>query len=136
MVKMVLFRVGLFPPRVQEIGGMSSVMMALLALLHQLMKYKECRWIYANLHLPLDSRVSKNLGSRRWKEYKSLFPEEIIKKYFDSTEGKVQSAYSLSYDDYKKIQDALKDLVKKLNNRPGVEYKLKSRIELNMLLWA
>jgi hypothetical protein len=44
--------------------------------------------------------------------------------------------YSIDYEDYNKIQTALCKLVDYLNNKANGEYKLKSRIELNALLWV
>ena len=97
--------------------------------LHQLMKYEECHYLWANLHLPLDSIVLKKLREI------SKLPE--YEKYFSNVEDVIdKKPYSIKYDQYIKIQKALKELVEHINRQARGEYKLKSRIELNALLWV
>lgn len=91
--------------------------------LHQLMKYKPCRPLWKALHLTLDRKVFDQLRSLN---SPALEPIEVILK---------KPPYSISYAQYIQIQRALSRLVAELNKRPDVEYKLTSRIELNVL-WA
>jgi hypothetical protein len=89
--------------------------------LHQLIKYEEARPLLPLLHLPLDARVFSKL--RRFK-FSSL----------SRAQGFLTgSPYALQYEAHIKIQKALLALVAELNERPGVEFKLSSRIELNWL---
>jgi len=89
--------------------------------LHQLMKYEPCRLLWRSLHLPLDQRVFKAL--------RRLRPESLsfVQQYFS------QSPYALRYDTYCSIQQCLAQYVNELNCRPGTEFRLTSRIELNWL---
>ena len=79
------------------------------------------------LHLPLDRRMLNALSNL---ESPSLVP---VKRILNMHK---EYPYRLSYiGEYIPIQDALWQLVVELNRRPDVEFKLNSRIELN-LLWA
>jgi hypothetical protein len=89
--------------------------------LHQLTKYEEARPLVPLLHLPLDTRVFtklRTLKSPALQQYKKQLN---------------QSPYSLDYDVHQKIQSALLELIKELNERPGATYNFSSRIELNWL---
>jgi len=91
--------------------------------LFQLVKYEQCRPLWNVLHLPLDGRVLKKLRS-------------LCSPALQSIGGILSSPpYSLSYAEYIQVQDALSQLVVELNRRPDVEFRLESRIELN-LLWV
>lgn len=90
--------------------------------MHQLMKYESCRQLWGELHLPLDRRVFASLLSLRSEVLRAI--KNII----------IKPPYSITYDEYFAIQDSLSKLVAELNSRPDVQYKLTSRIELN-LLW-
>lgn len=92
--------------------------------MHQLMKYKEFRPLWCKLHLPLDSIVFQ--AFRKIRRTSSAITR--IVKRVDS-----KAAYAISYDDYKFIQDTLWDFICELNSRAGVEFEIKSRIELNYL---
>ncbi len=88
--------------------------------MHQLMKYEKFRGLYERLHLPLDSRVIKH------KDIK-----EICKKLG------IMNAYTIDYDTYKDAQESIKGVLenyKKELEATGI--KLRSRIDLNAILWA
>jgi len=90
--------------------------------MHQLMKYEWARPIWQQLHLPLDARV---FGAFDRIESSSIAK---IKSHIGG-----RSAYSISLKDYQFIQDALWEFVEELNKRPGAEFEIQSRIELNYL---
>jgi len=91
--------------------------------MHQLMKYESCRILWDKLHLPLDGTIFQSLRNQNSLALKDV--KEIFKK----------SPYSLSYEEYSCVQNALLLFIEELNNLPRMEYKLKSRIELNVL-WS
>jgi len=93
--------------------------------MHQLMKYEWSRSLYNELHLPLDSRVLDAIKSFR--QIESISIKEINHRI----DGK--TVYSLSYADYEFIQQKLWKLIEELNQRPKVEFQIRSRIELNYL---
>jgi hypothetical protein len=95
--------------------------------MHQLMKYKECRFLWADLHLVLDTGVFKALG-RLAVNSRALQSERT-----DSV--LTQNPYTIPYREYKLVQRRLRKFVGELNRRPGNEFRLTSRIELN-LLWT
>lgn len=100
--------------------------------MHQSMKYKEFRYLYKYLHLPLDGQVFKNLA-RELKEIENL---QSLKELRDLAQEYENQAYTLNYDKYKKIQEKLNCLQKYLNKvlkNEGV--KLESRVELSCILW-
>ena len=92
--------------------------------MHQLMKYAEFRPLFDQMHLPLDRRV---LGRLR-----SLKSSAAAHKVGRRVRGR--SLYSISYDDYRFVQDTLSELVAELNGRNAMEFEITSRIKLN-LLW-
>ena len=92
--------------------------------MHQLMKYKRAHPLWQKLHLPLDSRVFQSF---RHISVTSPAIREIITCIGEKT------AYSISRKDYKFIQENLLKYIKELNSRPGSEFKVTSRIELNYL---
>ncbi|MCK4428273.1 MAG: hypothetical protein KAW16_07315 [candidate division Zixibacteria bacterium] len=91
--------------------------------MHQLMKYEPLRQLWDVLHLPLDRRVFTKLTSLESEALSSV--KKII----------LRPPYSITYEEYSAIQGVLFKLLVELNSRPDVEFKLKSRIELN-LLWT
>ena len=95
--------------------------------MHQLMKYKEFRYLYKYLHLPLDGQVFKNLA----RELKEIENPQLLKELRDLAQEYKNQAYTLNYDKYKKIQEKLNCLQKYLNK------VLKSEgIKLESQLWA
>jgi hypothetical protein len=92
--------------------------------LHQLMKYEEFRRFLPALHLPLDAKVFRVLRS---------LDSPSTAGVQDFLGG---SPYRLTYSDHSNIQRALLGLVDELNLRPGAEFQVRSRIELNWLLWV
>lgn len=97
--------------------------------MHQLMKYEEPRYLWEQLHLPLDQVVFTCLKSRKLAKtghVKSLKPiKEILRK----------SPYKLLYKEYIAVQNALSVWIDELNGRKDNTLKLRSRIELNWL-WS
>lgn len=95
--------------------------------LHQLMKYGPCRPLWPELHLPLDRVIFGRLISLKWHtKSPALVPiDPILRK----------PPYSITTKEYGRVQRVLLDLIRELNARPQAEYKLTSRIELNVL-WA
>ena len=89
--------------------------------MHQLMKYEPARPLFASLHLPLDSRVFAALRRER------------SPALADIRDHLSKSPYALEYDAHKQIQDALTRFIDELNRRPGAEFAIRSRIELNVL---
>jgi hypothetical protein len=88
--------------------------------MHQLMKYEKFRGFYELLHLPLDSRVIKH--------------KDIKKK---CEELKITNAYTIDYDTYKNVQEGLKKLLEDYTEQlESAGIKLRSRIDLNAVLWA
>ena len=94
--------------------------------LHQLMKFKKCRPLWPQLHLPLDGIV--------FCEIKALARSSAaLADIAYLVDG---SPYSLGDADYKSIQDALLKYIDELNRKKTLPYRLTSRIEFNFLLWA
>lgn len=89
--------------------------------MHQLMKYENARPLFTNLHLPLDARVFDKLLRIR---SPSLNP---LRDTFS------RSPYSLPYSQHATVQAALWQFIAELNARPGADFQLTSRIELNWL---
>ncbi|MBM4295522.1 MAG: hypothetical protein FJ126_11570 [Deltaproteobacteria bacterium] len=121
--------------RVKEIGGIVNNYNKVLTnnpeamgakflntFMHQLMKYDKFRPLFKKLHLPLDRRVFNALKSLRVSSLTSI--NTLLKR----------PPYSINYEEYEIIQKVLWSLIKELNNRIGIEFKVESRIELN-LLW-
>lgn len=89
--------------------------------MHQLMKYEPARPLFVALHLPLDSRVFAALRRER------LPALSHIRNQLS------ESPYALRYDAHEQIQDVLTRFIDELNRRPGAEFAIRSRIELNWL---
>jgi hypothetical protein len=89
--------------------------------MHQLMKYENARALFACLHLPLDARVFAKLLRIR---------TPILTPLRDTFS---RSPYSLPYEQQLLVQGALWHFITELNARPGAEFQLTSRIELNRL---
>lgn len=90
--------------------------------MHQLMKYEWAHPLWRQLHLPLDTRVF-----RKFEKFKSPAIEKI-KNHIGT-----KTAYLISYEAYKFIQNTLWEFIDELNKRPGAEFQVRSRIELNYL---
>jgi len=97
--------------------------------MHQLMKYEWSRFLWRDLHLPLD---------------RGTFPAlRALAREIDSValrEGEIsetlrQNPYTMSLEKHELVQKQLWRLIGDLNHRTEKEFKLTSRIELN-LLWA
>jgi allophanate hydrolase subunit 1 len=97
--------------------------------IHQLMKYQKLQVNLFNvIHLPLDNVVFQELN--RLKD--SL---QVLNNINDIIKNGAKCAYQITYDEYLTTQNELWKVVNEINNRPGMEYKIESRIELNYL-WA
>lgn len=89
--------------------------------MHQLMKYEPARPLFDSLHLPLDARVFAAFRRERSPALASI--RDHLSK----------SPYALEYEAHEQIQDALTSFIDELNRRPGAEFAIRSRIELNWL---
>lgn len=89
--------------------------------MHQLMKYASARPLFTCLHLPLDARIFAKLLRIR---SPSLTP---LRDTF------ARSPYSLPYAQHATVQVALWQFIAELNARPGADFQITSRIELNWL---
>ena len=94
--------------------------------MHQLMKYDRYRPLWCDLHLPLDNGIFGALG-------RIAGESAAVQAIIECMRGR--SVYKIRYEDYMFIQNRLWDFIDELNRRPGMEFRLTSRIELN-LLWA
>ena len=90
--------------------------------MYQLIKYEWARPLWRQLHLPLDARVFQ-----MFRRTKGPAIAKIKSRIGTNT------AYSISYEDYQFIQNALWEFIDELNERPNAEFQVKSRIELNYL---
>jgi hypothetical protein len=90
--------------------------------MHQLMKYERFRPLWQHLHLPLDARVFESVNHVDGAAGLSL------RKAIGS-----RRAYALSPKQYAQVQAGLWGLVEELNSRPGQQFEIRSRIELNFL---
>ncbi len=91
--------------------------------MHQLMKYEQARYLYEDIHLPLDQKIFTRLSRVRANSLEQI--EQRLK----------QSPYTFNYPAYMEVQIALKHLVDELNHRANAEFVFNSRVELNWL-WA
>jgi hypothetical protein len=94
--------------------------------MHQLMKYERSRFLWMDLHLPLDQRTFAAL--------RKLAADSIALRYSGMREILAKNPYAVAPKEYKFIQSQLRKLVGELS-RANKEIKLTSRIELNVL-WA
>ncbi len=100
--------------------------------MHQLMKYGQFRWLYEDLHLPLDQRVFERLAKLQVVE-----GDESLKNLKETAKNYMGRPYQIDYPNYKKIQkqlSGLKSYFSKTLQNGGA--KLESRVELNCILWA
>jgi hypothetical protein len=98
--------------------------------MHQLMKYEKFRYLYKQLHLPLDSQVFKKLEKDTLFDEKVKIPEKL------QNIAKKKNAYAISSKQYATIQEELLKLLDNINKVLPPGCKLKARIELNSVLWA
>lgn len=113
---------GVIEPRVSAHNNPLSVAAKFLnTFMHQLMKYEECRPVYALLHLPLDARVFSALSRI---DSPSL---DRVRPVF------AHSPYTLAYEDHLRVQTSLRRFAAELNARRGAEFLVRSRVELNWL---
>jgi hypothetical protein len=96
--------------------------------MHQLTKHERFRPLWPHLHLPLDGGVFDAFTCIR-----NRTESPVMTEICELIDG--QSAYEISYDVYQSIQKKLWGLIDELNDEEGREFRLISRIELN-LLWA
>ena len=91
------------------------------------MKYERCRPVWPKLHLPLDRVIFGQLTFLKRKTGSAALAavDPILRK----------PPYSITTREYGRVQLALVGLIRELNRRPNAEYKLTSRVELNVL-WA
>ena len=96
--------------------------------MHQLMKYEKFRYLYKELHLPLDRRVLEKIsnGLDKINVPKSL--QELAWIYRDRP-------YSMKYDKYSQFQKELRTLMCEYNRLLPPDCRIKARIELNSILW-
>ena len=99
--------------------------------MHQLMKYDRFRYLYNNLHLPLDKSVFGGICTiipRNDKTELHFLRERAMQHK--------QYSYRFEEDEYKKIQGELWKLVKHFNEKVlPKNCQICSRIDLNSLLW-
>lgn len=95
------------------------------AFMYQLMKYQECRYLWEHLHLLLDRKIFAVLHA--------LAKDSTALKAADGI--LTRNPYTISFAEYQFVQKHLQEYVEELNNRPNMEFKLTSPIQLN-LLWA
>jgi prepilin-type processing-associated H-X9-DG protein len=93
--------------------------------MHQLVKYPECRFLWADLHLVLDNRVFAVLHTLARDSVALRVVDDIL----------TQNPYTISGEQYKHVQTQLREFVEELKSRPGQGFDLGSRIQLN-ILWA
>jgi len=111
----------------QGLGNMRNDSLAVAAKLintfmHQLMKYDQFRPLWPQLHLPLDGRIFRAFAR---------IDSPAIRKIREHVGTK--TAYMISYSEYELVQDTLWQFIAELNHRPGAEFQVTSRIELNYL---
>lgn len=97
--------------------------------MHQLMKYEQFRPLWMKLHLPLDSQVLSGFNNLR-----RALPRSVALGNINRI-ARQKSAYSISFEEYTYVQENLWGVVSDLNLRPGAEFRVTSRIELNYL-WS
>lgn len=101
--------------------------------MHQLIKCERFRYLHKYLHLPLDGQVFKKLAQ----ELDGIENPQSLKKLQDIAQEYKNHAYRLDYKVYQEIQKKLDVLKKYLNNvLKSKGMKLKSRVDLNCILWA
>ncbi len=100
--------------------------------MHQLMKYEKFRYLYKELHLPLDNQAFFNLAVKlnEIEEKPQMCGlRGLVNKYKNK-------AFTINSDDYYEIQkklDGLESCFKETLKEEGV--MLKSRVDLNCILW-
>jgi len=97
--------------------------------MHQLMKYDRFRYLYKDLHLPLDRTVFQRL-CRAENDHNELHHlREIVRPF-------AMYPYRFGAETYKQIQEQLWGLVHYFNaNVLSENCQIYSRIDLNCLLW-
>lgn len=93
--------------------------------MHQLMKYEECRFLWAQLHLALDRKVFEAL--------RALARDSVALKSASGTLSR--NPYTIAPKQYQFVQRQLQEFVVELNHRRNAEFEITSPIQLN-LLWA
>ena len=97
--------------------------------MHQLMKYEKFRHLYKQLHLPLDKQVFVAL--------RRLAKDENYRKQLVCLKNLVnENPYRIDTKGYGKIQQKLWEVVGVYNKGLPKGCKLRSRIDLNCLLWS
>jgi len=95
------------------------------AFMYQLMKYKECRYLWEHLHLVLDGKIFAALRTLARNNIALEPLYDILRK----------NPYTISLKEYQLVQEHLRKFIEELNSRSNKEFRLTSPIELN-LLWA
>ncbi len=93
--------------------------------MYQLVKYEEYRFLWRDLHLVLDGQVFGALRALARKSTALAPVNEILKR----------NPYTIPAEDYKRVQRQLSQFVAELNRERAPEFRLTSRIQLN-ILWA
>jgi hypothetical protein len=95
------------------------------AFMYQLMKYRQCRFLWTHLHLVLDGKI--------FTELRRLARDSIaLKPLCDILRG---NPYTNSYEEYRLVQGHLRKFIGELNSRSNKGFDLTFPIELN-ILWA
>ncbi len=97
--------------------------------MHQLMKYEWSRFLWKDLHLPLDQGTFGALRRLARATHSKALQEEQMSEILR------QNPYTIDPEGYELVQKQLWGLIGELNLGREKELKLTSRIELN-LLWA
>ena len=101
--------------------------------MHQLMKYKKFRYLYEELHLPLDTQAFDSLVAK----LKEIGKKPQMDKLRDLVNRYKKKAFTVNSNDYYETQKQLNCLKKYLNKVLKSEgVKLESRVDLNCTLWA
>jgi hypothetical protein len=95
------------------------------AFMYQLMKYPKYQLLWKYLHLVLDGKVFAALRALARNSI-ALNPLcDILRK----------DPYTISFEEYQRVQEHLRRFIQELNNRSNKEFDLTSPIQLN-ILWA
>ena len=97
------------------------------AFMYQLMKYQESRYLWECLHLLLDGKIFAAL--------RTLTADSCVLRNGQLGEILRKNPYTITLEEYQHVQEQLRKLIRELNCRPNMEFKLTSPIQLN-LLWA
>ncbi|HMC84314.1 MAG TPA: hypothetical protein VKI61_02270 [Chitinophagaceae bacterium] len=94
-----------------------------------LLRKREFESLRSVLYLPIDSVLVNKLKGKKFKNFKSKYFEDIKRHLRNKT------AYELDYETYVNIQHSLMPFLIDLNRALATKFKLKNRIDLN-ILWS